>query len=271
MIRSVAKSGPVELAYTVEGEGEEAVLLIMGLGGRAADWASIFPSALAERYKVIRYDHRGVGASPAAAGGYSLSDMARDATAVLDAVGVARAHVVGYSMGGMISELIATEYADRVERLVLLSTHFGGKDTVAPTAEASRIFDPQEFLSRRTAEAFMRFTMNVLTAPGFVDRAPEALSLMVANVRAEPTSTAAFMSQMQAIIGSDRSEIIRNIRKPTLVIHGTDDQLIPVANGRMIAERIPGARLAILQDVGHMPMLECPEKLAELVLGFLAE
>jgi 3-oxoadipate enol-lactonase len=151
MIRSVAQSGPVELAYTVEGEGEEAVLLIMGLGGRAADWASIFPSALAHRYKVIRYDHRGVGASPAAAGGYSLSDMARDAIAVLDAVGVARAHVVGYSMGGMISQLIATEHADRVARLVLLSTHFGGKDTVVPTAEANRIFDPQEFLSRRTA------------------------------------------------------------------------------------------------------------------------
>jgi pimeloyl-ACP methyl ester carboxylesterase len=271
MTRRLAQSGSVELSYSVEGTGNEAVLLIMGLGGRASDWASVFPSALAERYRVIRFDNRGVGGSPPAAGGYSLSEMAGDATAVLDAVGVERAHIVGYSMGGMISQLIATEHAERVQRLVLLSTHFGGSDTVEPTPAASRLFDPKEFLSRRDAESIMRFTMGVLTSPGFIERAPEAFRLMVENVRREPTSPAAFMGQMQAIIGSDRSQIVRNIRKPTLVIHGTDDQLIPVGNGRLLHERIPGSRLAILQNVGHMPMLECPEKLAELVLGFLAE
>jgi pimeloyl-ACP methyl ester carboxylesterase len=115
----------------------------------------------------------------------------------------------------------------------------------------------------------MRFTMNVLTAPGFVDRAPEALSLMVANVRKEPTSTASFMSQMQAIIGSDRSQIIRNIRKPTLVIHGTDDQLIPVANGRMIAERIPGARLERIAGTGHLFFWEKPDEVVRIVTEFL--
>jgi 3-oxoadipate enol-lactonase len=271
MTLRLAQSGNVELAYTVEGTGKEAVLLIMGLGGRAADWASVFPAALAERYRVIRFDNRGVGASPRAEGGYSLSDMAKDATAVLDAAGVERAHVLGYSMGGMISQLIATEHADRVDRLVLLSTHFGGPDCVAPTEEATRLFDPQEFFDRREPEVFMRFTMNILTSPGFVERVPEALSLMAANVRKEPTHPAAFMAQMQAIISSNRGTIVRNIRKPTLVIHGTDDQLIPVANGQLLSERIPGARLAILPDVGHMPMLECPEKIAELVLGFLAE
>jgi 3-oxoadipate enol-lactonase len=271
MTRSLAKSGTVELAYTVEGTAKEAVLLIMGLGGRAADWASVFPSALAQRYRVIRFDNRGVGSSPRAEGGYSLNDMARDATAVLDAVGVERAHIVGYSMGGMISQLIATEHAERVDRLVLLSTHFGGPDTVSPTPEATRLFDPQEFFSRREPEVFMQFTMNILTSPGFVERVPEALRLMVENVRAEPTHPAAFMGQMQAIISSDRGKIVKDIRKPTLVIHGTDDQLIPVANGKLLHERIPGARLSLLQDVGHMPMLECPEKLAELVLGFLAE
>jgi pimeloyl-ACP methyl ester carboxylesterase len=255
----------------VEGDGEETILLLMGLGGRAADWAGV-PAALSQRYRVIRYDHRGVGGSPAAAGGYSLSDMARDATAVLDAVGVARANVVGYSMGGMISQLIATEHADRVARLVLVSTHFGGPDFVSPTPLAVQLFDPETMFSRgRDAESIMRFSMEILTAKGFLERHPEALALMVKNVRAEPTSTAAFMSQMQAIIGSNRGEIVRGIRKPTLIVHGTEDELVPVANGHLLHERIPGSRLQILQGVGHMPMLEAPQKLVDAVLGFLQE
>ncbi|HEX4335513.1 MAG TPA: alpha/beta fold hydrolase [Polyangiaceae bacterium] len=270
MTRQFAQSGNVSLSYSVEGEGKETVLLVMGLGGRAADWGTQFPSALAARYRVVRMDHRGVGGSPPVPGGYTLNDMAKDVTAVLDAVGAARAHVVGYSMGGMISQLVATEHASRVERLVLVSTHFGGADTVPPTPEAMQLFDPQEMLNRgRSAESIMRFTMSVLTAKGFLERSPAALELMVANVRAEPTAPVAFMGQMQAIIGSDRGDIVRKIDKPTLVIHGTDDTLVPVGNGHLLKERIPGARLAILEGVGHMPMLEAPDELADLVLGFL--
>lgn len=272
MIRNFAPSGNVRLSYSVEGEGDESVLLLMGLGGRAADWASEFPSALARSYRVIRYDHRGVGGSPPVEGGYSLPDMAADAVAVLDAVGVARAHVIGYSMGGMISQLVATQHADRVDRLVLLSTHFGGRDVVEPTPKAMGLFDPEQMFTRgRDAEAIMRFTMDILTAKGFVERHPEALSLMVKNVRAEPTSPLAFMSQMQAIIGSDRGDIVRDIQKRTLVVHGTEDELVPVGNGHLLHERIRGSRLEILQGVGHMPMLEAPQKLAEIVLRFLAE
>ena len=271
MMRNFAQSGNVRLSYSVEGDGAESILLLMGLGGRAADWGVDFPSALSRGYRVIRYDHRGVGGSPAASGGYVLSDMAKDATAVLDAVGVERAHVIGYSMGGMISQLIATEHADRVSRLVLVSTHFGGEDTVPPTPRAMQLFDPVQMLSRgRDAEAIMRFTMDLLTARGFVERTPKALELMVDNVRAEPTVPAAFMAQMQAIIGSDRGEIVRRIQKPTLVVHGTEDELVPVGNGHLLHERIAGSRLEILPGVGHMPMLEAPSEFADAVLRFLS-
>src|SRR5215831_18924731 len=99
MTRKIAKSGSVDLAYSIEGNGPETVLLIMGLGGRATDWATTFPSTLAQRYRVLRFDNRGIGGSPLVAGGYTLSDMARDAMAVLDDAGVDRAHIVGYSMG----------------------------------------------------------------------------------------------------------------------------------------------------------------------------
>jgi 3-oxoadipate enol-lactonase len=272
MKKAIARSGDVELAYSVEGSGEETVLLIMGLGGRAADWGTAFPSALAERYRVVRFDNRGVGASPVVPGGYSLSDLARDATAVLDAVGAERAHVVGISMGGMISQLIALEHAARVDRLVLLSTNFGGHDLEPPHPDAMRLFDPREFLSRgRDPEAMMRFSLSVITAPGFVDRSPETLTTLLANVKAEPTPPMSFMAQLQAVLGSDRSELVRGITRPTLVVHGDQDKLIPPANGRQLAERIPGARLVMLEGVGHMPMFEAPERLVPLVRDFLGQ
>ncbi len=270
MSARVARSGDVEIAYSVEGGGEETVLLIMGMGGRAADWGKTFPSSLAEHYRVVRFDNRGVGGSPIASAGYTLSDLARDATAVLDAVGASRAHVIGISMGGMISQLLAVEHPDRVARLVLMSTHFGGSAVEPPGPEARRIFDPGEF--RRLGKdpvAMMIFTLSVITPPGFCERSPEVVEMMVANVREEPTTAQSFMAQVQAIVSSDRSELVRRIRQPTLVVHGTEDDLIPPSNGKQLAERIPGARLALLDGIGHMPMLEAPDRLAELVLEFL--
>lgn len=265
-----AKSGDVELAYSIEGDGPETVLLVMGLGGRASDWGTAFSSELAKKYRVVRMDNRGVGASPKAEGGYELSDLARDTTAVLDAVGAAKAHYCGVSMGGMISQLAAIEHPSRVDKLVLLSTHFGGHTIVPPTPQAMRLFDPGEFLALgRDPVKMMRFTIDIITAPGFVESHPEVVTALLENVKKEPTEPRAFLAQVQAIIGSDRSERVREIGAKTLVVHGTEDQLIPAGNGRMLAERIPGAKLAIFEKCGHMPMWEKPADLSREVLSFL--
>jgi pimeloyl-ACP methyl ester carboxylesterase len=266
-----ARSHGAELAYSVEGTGQETILLVMGLGARAADWGTRFPAALAARYRVVRFDHRGVGASPRAPAGYSLSDLADDAVAVLDAVGAARAHVIGISMGGMIAQLVALDHAARVERLVLLSTHHGGAAVERTHPDAMALFDPATFLSRSLdPEAAMRHMIEVITAPGFPQRCPELVDELVANARRAPTHPAVFFAQFQAILASDRSERVRAITAPTLVVHGNDDKLIPPANGRMLADKIPGARLVMLDACGHMPMHEQTDALAAHVLEFLA-
>lgn len=270
MKRAVCRSGSVEIAYSVEGEGPETVLLIMGLGGRAADWGTPFPTALAARYRVVRVDNRGVGESPRAPGGYELGDLARDAVAVLDALEAERAHVIGISMGGMISQLVAIEHPTRVHRLVLIATHHGGRGLTPPHPDAMALFDPSEFLSvGRDPAAMMRRTLGVIASPGFPERRPEVVLEMMSNARERPTHGSAFMAQLQAILGSDRSDRVREIRQPTLVVHGQDDKLIPPANGRSLAERIPGARLVLMDGVGHMPMLEAPDELSGVVMEFL--
>lgn len=271
MKHGIARSRNVELAYTVEGTGSQTILLLIGLGGRASDWGTTLPRALSERYRVVRVDHRGAGLSPPAPGGYTLRDMARDATAVLDAVGAERAHVVGYSMGGMIAQLMATEHPERVERLVLLSTHFGGRDAVPPTPKALKLFDPKQLLLRAfSAKRMVRFTIDTLFGGGSHTRVAEALEVMLANVQATPTSPVTFKAQMDAIIASDLGHKVSEIKQTTLVIHGTDDPLVPFGNGELLHARLPASRFEILDGVGHMPMLECPEKLSELILGFLA-
>ena len=267
----IARSAGAELAYSVEGSGPETVLLVMGLGARAADWGTRFPASLAEHYRVVQFDNRGVGRSSRAPAGYSLSDLAADAVAVLDAVGAARAHVVGISMGGMIAQLVALEHPARVARLVLISTHAGGLGVERSHPDAAALFDPARLLAgSRDSEAMMRHAIGVITAPGFAARSPEIVDELVANARRAPTHPAVFFAQFQAILASDRSERVRAITMPTLVVHGIEDKLIPASNGRQLADRIPGARLVLLESCGHMPMHERPEALATCVLEFLA-
>src|SRR5262245_19886155 len=133
MQTGIAHRGDTSIHYSVRGDGPETVLLVMGLGGRASDWGERFPQALAGRYRVVTFDNHGTGSTPKPNAAYTLDDMAADTVAVLDAVSADKAHVVGLSMGGMIAQLLALHHEDRVRRIALVSTHFGGPEVVAPS------------------------------------------------------------------------------------------------------------------------------------------
>lgn len=254
--------------YEVEGAGPRTVLLIMGLGGHATEWGSAFPTALAQRHRVVRMDNRGIAASETDVAKWGMQDMADDARAVLDAVGVERAHVIGTSMGGMIAQQLTVSHANRVDRLVLMATSFGGAEAVPPADVALALFAPAPELS--LAEQRRR-ALGVITARGFAERNREQIEQLVALRERVPTRGSVFQTQLEAIFQSDRSQAVRTIARPTLVIHGVDDTLVPVGNGKLLAERIPGAKLALLEDCGHLPHLELPGRSAELALSFFDE
>ena len=261
-----ARVGSVNLAYYVDGAGPP-VLCIMGLGGRGTDWNPAFIEAMAPHHEMIRFDNRGTGRSDRPEEPYSLDVMADEAVAILDAVGRDRAHVLGVSMGGMIAQLVALRHPERVQRLVLIATHAGGATVTPPTPIAMAAFVADR--SRPPAD-LVRDAMTAITAPGFAARHPEAIDALVANATALPTPPASFVRQMQAIMASDRSARLGEIGVPTLVIHGTDDPLVPYPNGELLARDIKGARLLTLPGCGHMPMWECPDGLAREVRTFLA-
>jgi pimeloyl-ACP methyl ester carboxylesterase len=118
-------------------------------------------------------------------------------------------------------------------------------------------------------DEIVRTSLGLITAPGFADAHPDLIERMVAQAVLAPTSKAAFSAQLSALLSSDRSARVERLAMPTLVVHGELDPLIPVENGIALAKRIPGARLEILEGVGHMPNIEAPARIVELVNDFL--
>ena len=264
--RGKVTSGGLELAYDVRGQGPW-LLLLMGLGGRAEDWSEPFTDRLAKAYRVLRVDNRGAGRSAKPEGPYSIELLAADSVAVLDAVGAIHAHVVGFSMGGMIAQELALLHGARVDRLVLVSTHTGGSEVVPPTDAAFAALRARG----RDARAVVRGRVAAFAAPGWAEAHREAVDELARIALEEPMPMSAFLAQAHAVAVSDRAARVPTLPHPTLVVHGESDALVPLVNGERLARAIPGARLRVLPGVGHLPMWEAPDALATAIEDFLGE
>ncbi len=270
----IARANGIDLCYEIFGDpAAEPMLLIMGLGAQMIHWDDDFCRQLAARgFRVIRFDNRDIGQSSKLSGGkpltalellklrllkipvkapYRLSDMAEDTVGLMDALGIKSAHLVGASMGGMIAQEIAISFPQRVRSLTSIMSTTGNPRLPGPTREATAILMAPPVKSR---EEFMeRFakTWKVLRAGSFPE--DEALD----GARAERTfarglNPAGAGRQLRAILASgSRKERLRNVKAPTLVIHGTVDPLVRPAGGKDTAASIPGAKLLMIERMGH--------------------
>jgi pimeloyl-ACP methyl ester carboxylesterase len=251
----------VRLAYSVEGAGEP-VLMIQGLGYGRRGWGPA-PGMLAQRFQVVTFDNRGFGESDAPPGPYTTATLAGDALAVLDAAEIDRAHVVGISLGGMVAQELALAQSERVRKLVLCSTTAGGptavpmpEQTVALMGRASHL-DPHD--------ALHQFVVNALSA----DPPAELVEEIVAYRAANPPDPAGWWAQAAAGAAHDAMARLGEIRVPTLVVHGTVDNVVDVGNARLLADAISGARVELFEGVGHLLPWERPKEFTALVEGFL--
>lgn len=255
---SRADAGGVRIAWEEHGSGP-AVLLIHGLGYARWGWEPLVPR-LADRYRVITYDNRGIGGSDVPPGPYSAESMMSDAVAVLDAARVDSAHVVGTSLGGMIAQQLAARHRDRVNRLVLLSTTPGGSDAhPMPSVTVDLL---TRAASMEPEDALRAFVVNALGD----DPDPELVERILSHRLANPQDPAGW--QAQAVAGTTFDPGRINISAPTLVIHGTSDRVVDVRNAALLGDRIPDSHVVTMPG-GHLMFWEYPADVAAHILTFL--
>ncbi len=263
--------GDVELCAESFGDpSDPPVLLIMGMGGSMLWWDEEFCRMVAGGGRfVIRYDHRDTGRSTAyepGKPGYTADELVSDAAGVLDGYGIARAHVVGVSMGGALAQLLALDHPERLLSLVLISSSFAvPTDRALPgvTDEYARFLEAAAGQEGSDPESVVAES-RVLAGPRPFDEAAfRDLALRDAE-RARCYASAANHAVLPD--GSRSHEPVASIGAPTLVIHGTADPLFPIEHGQALAEEIPGARLVTLPDAGHLLLRADWEPVARAIL-----
>jgi pimeloyl-ACP methyl ester carboxylesterase len=232
------------------------------MSGTHLTWGEPFLTRLEDDFDCVIFDNRGIGNSAEAAGPFTIADLAADPLTVMDAVGFESAHVLGISMGGMVAQELALAEPRRIRSLTLGCTYPGGEgSSLADPADAQVLV---EALSSGNQDTVFRAMYEMNLSPGFrADQARYADFTAVAG--ALPARQATIQLQLQALVGHDAQSRLAEIAAPTLVIHGTADKMIPSANGELIASLIPGARLELLEGVGHMFWWEQPELSVELI------
>lgn len=259
--------GEIELSYERAGSGPP-LLLIMGMSGTFDHWHTDFLGDLRREFDTIVYDHRGVGSSSRLEGeGLTIAQLAQDAAGLLGALELDSAHVVGISMGGMVAQELALSHPEHIRTLTLGCTYCGGEGSALTTEDVIRRLG--EGMMSGDRERAVRTAWEVNVSPSFAaDDEAYARFEEIGLRRAVPVET--IMAQMRAITAHDTSARLPELKPPTLVMHGTLDEMLPVQNGRMIAGLIPGSRLEVFDGVGHLFFWERPELSAELIQAHAA-
>jgi pimeloyl-ACP methyl ester carboxylesterase len=251
-----AKNGQVELEYQSFGDDHpDTVLLVNGLGSQMTRWPEAFCEKLVARgYRAIRFDNRDTGLSTWFRSGerYILKDMAADAMAVLDAAGVKQAHIAGVSMGGMIVQRIAIDYPGRVLSMTSIMSAPSGNVVATPEAMAVISNPPPD--PTADYEAFIAHGMKnarIIGSPAYPWTDADLRERVVAE-HARAFNPAGVGRQRQAIgADGDRTEELRKLSVPTVVLHGEDDPLVQPIGGQETAAAIPGAELRMIPGMGH--------------------
>lgn len=256
--------GNRKIYYESHGAGDP-LILIRGLGSNADHWYAQVPE-FSKHYQVITFDNRGIARSGDPGGALTIQEMAADTIALMDALQIERAHVLGLSMGGMIAQEIAINHPQRVRGLVLVVTHAGGdqqvkaSDEVIETVQGMTLDDSLEARVKAVAVFFASRTLT--------DR-PDLLQEYAAVSATYPASPEILKRQMEAVANHDAHDRLSKIEAQTLVLTGAEDILIPIENATLLADGIPRSELLVVEGGGHQILVEQPEACNHAVLEFL--
>ena len=253
----------IEIAYCLEGDGVETILLINGIADEKESWGLQTSSFVESGYRVLTLDNRGIGATSKPAGPYTTRQMADDAKAVVEALGIRDLHLLGFSMGGMIAQEYALAYGDDLRSLVLCATY------AEPGPFCLKMFETWEVFARQCGmEATVRDVLLWCFTPAFYEDQAALAKEVDDGVSALNLSAESFLSQLVAAQRHDTTDRLSDISVPTLVLAGEEDILIPNRQSRRIHERMRGAEwLTVLG--GHVACWEFPDTFNSAVLDFV--
>ncbi len=258
--------GDINIHYETRGDGEPLVL-IMGLGGGSSLWWRQV-AFFSPEYHVVTFDSRGVGLTDKPDMPYSMDMLVDDTAGLLERLGIASAHVYGVSMGGMVAQEFALRYPRLVSSLILGATTCGGGHAVMPRQETL-----QELFNIMTLspDEAVRVSTSVTFSATFIERHPEKINEWLIKGAESPPSPMGFKRQAEAVAGFDTYDRLQQIGAPTLILAGTTDQLIPSENSRILASRIPNAKLVLFEGAGHGYLWEAEEQANRVVRDFLRQ
>lgn len=243
----------VRLYHELHGDpASPAIVLLEGLGGDVPGWRRNVPR-LAEELLVIASDHRGNGNSDEPPGPCTMTTFVDDALALLDHVGVERAHVYGQSFGGMVAQELVLTHPDRVATAILAATHCGPSSAIPVPSRSVPKGEP----------------WRAMYAPSFPDLHPEHVAEDLRVGAAQPRHPIGGRRQWEAMQAWSSCDRLGSIRRPVLVLHGTEDRTVAPANAEVLASRIPGAELVWLEGAGHLYHSERAEEADRVVLEFV--
>jgi pimeloyl-ACP methyl ester carboxylesterase len=265
----LARVGSHSLHYELHGDGPGLpLLLVAGLGGASHGWLPLQVPDFAPRHPCVLFDHRGVGESEDPGGPFSTADLADDAAALLDALRIERAHVLGAFMGGMVAQELALRHPGRVARLVLVGTW------ARPDAKRRMLIAKWKAMAGhglpREVIAWERMLWTL--SDETLEQDDLVRPMLQGYLRDRfPMSDATFVRQCDACLGHDALERLGGILQPALVVCGQEDVLTPPRFARELAAALPDAHLVSLPHAGHLVMAEAARRFDEIVLQFLED
>jgi pimeloyl-ACP methyl ester carboxylesterase len=255
--------------YEIHGDrAGTPLLLVAGLGGSSRGWLALQVPELAPQHRTVIYDHRGVGGSGDPGGAFRTADLADDAAALLDALRIERAHVLGAFMGGMVAQELALRHPARVEKLVLVGTYARPDAKRRMLLEKWRDMVGHGLSLEVTAKERMLWTLSDET----LEQTDLIHPMLQGYLRERfPMDDSVFVRQCEACLGHDALDRLAGLRHPTLVVCGQQDGLTPPKLHRELAAAIPGAQLVTIPNAAHLVMVEAAKRLDQVVLQFLAD
>lgn len=259
-----AHANGLRIHYETHGSGNPPYLTILGgLGDSTRNWG-VVARELAKSFTVVVPDTRGAGQTEKPPPPYSIQTFADDIITFWDAVGIDKSHVLGFSMGGMVAQMVVAKQPQYVQKLILISTTAGKKRFAPQNPDVPKIMYGYEF----SEQHFLK-TYQILFSPEFKKNFDQNMFLKFKLSDPHPQPREAFLAQYEAIKNFDGTELLPKIKCPTLILAGDQDTMIAADAATFLHEHITGSRLIVYPGCGHIPQMEQPQEFYKNVLEFL--